>query len=241
MRRVINPAMGRTYEGRTYNIYVEINYKDGKLSIHGVGGPKSNGDCIGSCGQNVSEVRSGDPKDNWTPEMITKLCDIWDRWHLNDMRPECEHQRALGWKEKARQKVKLYHWTITTEANTQKRAAENAAVKYLKDGKTFLPTREQIFFARLEYFLTTSTETLPEKIASYYTPQKSLYPGGQNHIEEKTLGWLRPEEHPDGLLCRPCPVCGYKYGTSWLKEEVPKDVIDWLFSLPISKIVPAWI
>jgi hypothetical protein len=25
------------------------------------------------------------------------LKDLWDRWHLNDMRAECEHQRALGW------------------------------------------------------------------------------------------------------------------------------------------------
>ena len=42
------------------------------------------------------------------------------------------------------------------------------------------------------------------------------------------LGWLKPEEHPEGLLCRPCPVCGYRYGTSWVREEVPQDVIDWL-------------
>lgn len=25
------------------------------------------------------------------------LVELWDRWHLNDMRAECEHQRALGW------------------------------------------------------------------------------------------------------------------------------------------------
>ena len=25
------------------------------------------------------------------------LKDLWDCWHLNDMRAECEHQRALGW------------------------------------------------------------------------------------------------------------------------------------------------
>ena len=49
------------------------------------------------------------------------------------------------------------------------------------------------------------------------------------------LGWLKPEEHPEGLLCRPCPVCGYRYGTSWVREQVPQDVIDWLFFLPESK------
>ena len=25
------------------------------------------------------------------------LKNLWDRWHLNGMRAECEHQRALGW------------------------------------------------------------------------------------------------------------------------------------------------
>ena len=25
---------------------------------------------------------------------------------------------------------------------------------------------------------------------------------------------------------------GYRYGTAWLKEEVPLDVLEWLFSLP---------
>jgi hypothetical protein len=25
------------------------------------------------------------------------LKELWDRWHLNDMKAACEHQRALGW------------------------------------------------------------------------------------------------------------------------------------------------
>lgn len=30
----------------------------------------------------------------WTAERLRELLDIWARWHLNDMRAECEHQRA---------------------------------------------------------------------------------------------------------------------------------------------------
>lgn len=52
---------------------------------------------------------------------------------------------------------------------------------------------------------------------------------------------VKPDEHPDGILCKPCPVCGYKYGTSWLMEEVPEDVIDWLFALPDTTVKPAWV
>ena len=36
--------------------------------------------------------------------------------------------------------------------------------------------------------------------------------------------WVYKKDHPKGLLCEPCPVCGYKYGTAWLKEELPGDI-----------------
>lgn len=50
--------------------------------------------------------------------------------------------------------------------------------------------------------------------------------------ETKTANRVRPEEHPDGLLCKPCEVCGYKYGSAWLHEDVPGEVIEFLASLP---------
>jgi hypothetical protein len=39
------------------------------------------------------------------------------------------------------------------------------------------------------------------------------------------LTWVTPEEHPNGLLTKPCDVCGYKYGSRWLFEELPADVL----------------
>jgi hypothetical protein len=62
-------------------------------------------------------------------------------------------------------------------------------------------------------------------------------PGG----EKKEAGWVTPDEHPEGLLEKPCPVCGYKYGSAWNKESVPHDVLDWLRGLPDTVITPAWI
>lgn len=64
---------------------------------------------------------------------------------------------------------------------------------------------------------------------------------GQKQDSWNMLAWVRADEYPDGLLSKPCPVCGYKYGTAWLKEEVPQDVIDFLFSLPENDGKPAWI
>ena len=39
-------------------------------------------------------------------------------------------------------------------------------------------------------------------------------------------GHLYESEHPDGVLCKPCPTCGYKYGEKWLTEKLPQEVID---------------
>jgi hypothetical protein len=62
-------------------------------------------------------------------------------------------------------------------------------------------------------------------------------PGG----EKKEAGWVTPDEHPEGLLEKPCPVCGYKYGSAWNKESIPDDVLAWLYNLPDTKITPAWV
>jgi hypothetical protein len=62
-----------------------------------------------------------------------------------------------------------------------------------------------------------------------------------SYDEDVLRGWINCEDNPIGLLCKPCPVCGYKYGTSWLKEDVPEDVIRWLGNLPDTKKTPAWV
>jgi hypothetical protein len=57
--------------------------------------------------------------------------------------------------------------------------------------------------------------------------------------KKRAAGWVRHGEHPEGLLGKPCPVCGYKYGSAWHKESVPDEVLDWLRGLPDTKIAPA--
>ena len=64
---------------------------------------------------------------------------------------------------------------------------------------------------------------------------------GQSHDSWNMLGWVRPDEHPQGLLTRACPVCGYKYGTRWLTMEVPEEVLVWLHDLPDTDKEPAWV
>jgi hypothetical protein len=59
--------------------------------------------------------------------------------------------------------------------------------------------------------------------------------------KKKRACHVYPEEHPEGLLCRPCPVCGYKYGSAWTRREVPEDVLEFLSGLPDTKKEPAWV
>lgn len=244
MNKVVNPCKCEVYSrygNRMANAYAEITFRDGKLSIHGVVGPMSSGNCKGSCGQCVDEIRNGEPVDGWTAEMLHKFCGIWDEWHLNDMRPYCQHQKELGWRELAHKEVTLYHYRLCTEVTNAQRRIKREALEVLKAGKAVQLLPEEQMWMNLEYAITSHTEELPEKIESYYEPKKPLYAGDKGATEVKTLGWLRPEEHPEGILTKPCPVCGYKYGSAWLKEEVPADVIDWLFSLPDTKTTPAWV
>lgn len=172
MKRVISPGVGT--RGRLF-ITVSVERKDEKtlLSLTGVEGPRSNGNCTGSCGQCVDALDDVDRlalSDGWTAEMVDRLKAEWERWHLNDVRAGCEHQRKAGW-------------------NT----------------RPIDPSKPLDAYGR--------------------------HTGGPSSTWNM-LVWVSRKEHPKGLLCEPCDVCGYKYGTEWLYEPVPEDVLAFLLSLP---------
>lgn len=237
MKLIINPCKCDVGTDKMYNAFVEISYKNGKLSLHGVIGPRRNGDCYGSFGQCIGKIREGTPNPGWSRETLDKLCDIWDEWHLNDSRPYCEHQKALGWDKEALQPVTLYHYCLNPEASKKQKEAEATAIAALKNGETFTPTKDQSFYASLPYFLDVYGDQNMD-VTSCYKPYNNSIHGAS---ETKTRGWISFDKSELGLLGKPCPVCGYKYGTEWKKEEVPKEVIDWLFGLPETTIEPAWI
>lgn len=239
MERIVNPAICSVYNMQKANAFCRIKYEDGVLSITGVIGPTKGGNCIGSAGQCYDEIAKGIPTNSWTKEMLNKFIDIWKEWHLNDMHPACEHQREQGWEEEAKQKVTIYHYRLTKDANEKKKAAEKAAADALKKGETFTPSEEQTTYAKLPYSVASVGKILE---SSYYEPAKPLYKGDtQRATEIKPRGFIEYDKDPIGILCKPCPICGYKYGTAWHKKDVPQDIIDWLFNLPESTIKPYWV
>lgn len=248
MKKIVNPCVCKIQcnDGNTreVNAFAKIIYENGRLSITGVIGPMSNGDALGSSGQCVNEIRNGMVKIDWTLPMLYKFCDIWKEWHLNDMHPECEHQRKLGWDVLATQDIKVEKWTLTREAHKIQDAAKNRVIQCLKDGQTFTPTDEETAYANLPYEVVVYNDEGRPYGNTIYRDAYELREKdciGNSMTTYKERGWISYKEHPLGLLGRPCPVCGYGYGTSWNKVEVPQNVIDWLFNLPDSKLTPAWI
>lgn len=180
------------------DVFCKIEWDGSKLSITGVEGPDPSGNAAGSSGQIDGGYAHRNPEDDdartyspirpedftfaagWDSETWFDFLDAWNRWHLNDMRAGCKHQRAQGW---------------------DKRPID------------------------------------PDKPTTAY----GRHFEGQRSASWNLLGWIRPEEHPDGLLTRPCPECGYRYGTAWLSEDVPEDMLRFLADLPDASRKPAWV
>lgn len=162
-----------------------------ELSFSGVEGPTKNGDCRGGCGQIIMEFVEYDPRgylhvsdivpaEGWDHAKISRLFDLWDRWHLNGMRAGCAHQKAEGW---------------------EKRPIDQSK-----------PT-------------TAYGKHFPGQVSDSWN----------------MLTWVTPKEHPEGLLTKPCPVCGYRYGSEWLYENIPTDVLSEIDKFPEATEKPAWI
>lgn len=225
------------------DVFAKIEHDGDRLSISGVIGPMSNGDARGSSGQFIMSFKEYDsrghmnladitPASGWTPDLIKRFFDAWDRWHLNDMRANCEHQKGADWD--ASRKIELTYYTLTTDAMRVRNDARGIAAAAAVRGEVAQLTKQQhALLALTDWFKErTSPPDADSPLSGCYEAKKR---------ETKTVGWIYPTEHPSGLLGKPCTVCGYKYGSAWKREEVPAEVIEFLQSLPDADKTPAWV
>jgi len=276
MQKIINPGQMLEYkrgnEKSPVPVFIEIEYTEseaekkeaqgfapyvkkhagtGKLSIHGVVGPRSNGDAWGSCGQISDTIRESiaagefipDSAHGWTVPDVLSFLDLWDQWHLNDMCPECEHQRAAGWPQMARQEIATYQWTLKSEIRSQQTKLKEEAIDRaasVGEGRSvgFSPLERKVL--KLESFIKTPAETLADGLDRFYEPTQDAH-GYFAHVENKTRGWITHSDDPRGLLGKPCEVCGYKYGSAWNTKKIPKEIMHTLEALTPSQVVPAWV
>lgn len=208
--------------GRFASVFCRIEFRDGRLSIHGVVGPLPSGNSLGGAGQILNTVSMVERlADGWTTEKRDKFVEVWRNWHRNDMRAGCEHQRADGW---GTESIEL----ITPQFNEWRLVGQNSHAKP--------------FCAKL--YAKVTAAAMHGEIYEPKTPaEQSWVDSKVIEIKTKTKlsNWVYPKEHPKGVLTKACPICGYKYGSSWLKEDVPQDVLEFLASLPESPKRPAWV
>lgn len=250
-KRIIRPGSIPYSDTRTMPIFCTIEFKDDRLSIQGVEGPSRSGNCLGGCGQIVMHLRKDGgldgfkPADGWTLESFRRFLSIWDEWHLNDMRPYDAEMLAAGWREKASLAMLVYRYEMTAESAAAKRDAESAAMVALKAGQNFQPTPEQVAAAGLPLsteIATYANEPEPQAPVGYQR-KRILFghgAGGVEAPERKTLGWIKPSEHPDGLLCRKLREDGPAYGSSWFRQDVPAEILEYLRGLPVADRPYPW-
>lgn len=251
MKKVVRIGTVPADGGRRVSVYCNIEYEKGRLSITGVVGPTHGGNAIGGCGQIDGTLREDIDSitlaPGWTREMLVRFLDVWDRWHLNDMHAYDAEMKAAGWDQMAKREMLGYEFRLTDSVLDAQRRIKESIDKQVRDkGSVQLKPEEQALH-NLPYEVTLwvyAGAEEPKPPSEHYERAKHLYGhmgGNVKSPSTKTLGWLRPTEHPHGLMGRTLRKGGPAYGSGWFKEEVPADVIEFLKSLPDTDKQPAWV
>lgn len=242
MYKVLKVGTIQSWGGRWGYIRIEVEVKDGELSI--------SGEKWGSGGQIDMEFQHRNRAQNdrrtnhliqpkeirfapgWNSTKWLDLLDVWAKYHLNHMNPGCEHMTGPEWDSS--KTLTLYYYRTKKHVRETRDNYMDRAKLVLQNGGILEPTLEESRLACLPDELTLAWPELCPELAQDYEPNGPHYQGDHYNkaSEEKTAGWVLPENHPEGLLTKPCPVCGYKYGTAWRKRELPQSVIDFLAGLP---------
>lgn len=146
--------------------------------------------------------------------LFKEIYRLWKLYHLNDMHAECEHQAELGWREIAKKEVVLYHFQMNREASKRRAEIKDNVIAAAAAGESILLTPNERNLLNNKFFINAFSEELPKTIAPLYELKNT---------ERKMLGWLYEKDHPEGILCKPCPVCGYEYGSSWKYFPIPEE------------------
>lgn len=182
----------------TCTIEMELRQEDDKEVLHVIG--DVNKVASGQCQDIILEYYGDNP-------LVAEICDLWKKYHLNDMNPDCEH----GINEKlADKKITVNTYSQTIETITQINAIKDKIKQQILEVGTSTVSPDERTLLGLPY---ERTDNIPPNLQPYYKLVKT---------EEKTAGWVRYTEHPDGVLCKPCPICGYKYGTKWNYRPIPE-------------------
>lgn len=173
---------------------------------------------VHSCGQIREEMA------RFFPEV-----EPYFEWHLNGMNAGCKHQRELGWGHG-------YTVALSPDELTD---AQRTTLDNLAEGKA------NKLRAKLILDTPRTANGLIDLLGRTVTVHEArAWEGG--HARGDLMGEVKEAARrkvPTVLfagavykdsLGAPCPECGYRYGTQWLFEPLPDEVVEWAKGGPAS-------
>ena len=230
---------------RQVSVFCKIQYKDsGTLSLSGVEGPTPNGNCYGACGQINMHLRGHEsciaPAPGWDLERLQKFFSIWARWHLNDMRAGSPAQEeflrthAAEWETyKAEAGSITSHYTWACKVLAAAGLHPDPGHNDYRYGSAWL--REEVPKSVLARAGSPAQEEFLRAHAAEWETYKAEAGSITSHYAWACKVLAAAGLHPDP------GHNDYRYGSAWLREEVPEGVLAWLYALPDTDVVPAWV
>lgn len=216
--------------------------KGAEFSAQGSGRAFGGGQCI----DKIAEAHKDDPK-------VQEIAAIWSRWHLNGMRAGTPEQKALGWGHGRNVALDLVTMTEAQKTALAKRnevaqGRKRAAYVAEQMGKIKDSARERLRIYQeitgkspndhgMEH-LAAALNVKTDKPRSYVdgwqrqrlAPIYEMHAKLAAHLDNmaRNLYPAAPvvSEVFEDSLGAPCPVTGYLYGSQWLHETIPADVIE---------------
>ena len=135
------------------------------------------------------------------------------------------------------------HYGLTSEAHRLRTATLDAAARAALAGEPFTPSPAARALASDPHWFRerfTPPDADSPLSGCYEVRKRETVALASLYCPDAPSNTYGGAWHPDGLLCRPCPECGYRYGSAWLREEVPAAVLAELQSLPASPVPCPW-
>ncbi len=159
-------------------------------------------------------------------------------WHLNDMKPGCEHQDELGWGHGKTIALTADSLTPaqrdTIQVQLLKKYKTNCDVAFRMRWREITTMRsEAIAFIKLHNGGTCSVDQLEHLMSKekvFRVDQSQDLRSFDLWLKEDIRKDVKSEEFDAAIykdsIGAPCPTCGYRYGSEWLKRELPAEIVE---------------
>lgn len=139
---------------------------------------------------------------------------LLNRWNYNNLRPCCKH---VDYSKVENNIIPIYLVDLKPETKNKIKRIKNYVVsELLKYDRATLTEEQKEILNLSEYVDYEQYKDFPEDLKAYY------YCEIVNYEKARFVSWY---DNPEGLINRPCPVCGQRYGEKYCFERIPDNVL----------------